>query len=75
MRCWCRVRTLTVKVVVSLSEGGLQVGAQPGDRSFDLCVALLAQLLLHLHRAAGETLWTHFQRRSCRKGDSGAVQC
>lgn len=72
--CLCRACVLTVEVAVSLSEGGLQVGAQPGDGSFDLCVALLAQLLLHFHRAAGETLWTNFERGSCKTRDIDAVQ-
>lgn len=72
--CLCRVCVLTVEVAVSLSEGGLQVGAEPGDRSFDLCVALLAQLLLHFHRAARETLWTYFERGSCKTRDIDAVQ-
>ncbi|MEQ2194461.1 hypothetical protein XENOCAPTIV_029701 [Xenoophorus captivus] len=61
---------LTVKVVMSLFEGGLQVGAKPENGSFDLCVALLAQFVLHLHRAAGETLRTHFQGGSCNTPDS-----
>lgn len=62
-------------MVVSLPEGGLQVGAQPGHGRLDLRVALLAQLLLHFQRAAGEALRTNLQRGSCiRHGDMGGSE-
>lgn len=56
-----RSMSLTVKMLVSLHEGALQVGAQLGDRGLQIRTALLTQLLLHLQSAAREALRAHLQ--------------
>lgn len=52
-------------MLVSLSEGVLQVGAQLGDRGLQIRAALLTQLLLHLQGATREALRTHLQMGFC----------
>lgn len=59
--CTRAAGVLTVKVLVSLGEGGLQVGAKLRDWSFQVRAALLTQLFLHLQSAARIALRTHLQ--------------
>lgn len=53
--------SLTVKMLMSLCESALQVGAQLGDGRFQIRAALLTELLLHLQSAARVALRAHLQ--------------